>query len=276
MIFVFKVWDKFCKELAQKGIISITAKQVTEDTKNYLVLKHDVETDVKKAFEMAKIEHKYNHRSSFYVQAYLLESTKNISLLKEMQNMGHEISYHYDVMDSNKGNLEKANLEFSKNKKIFEENGFSLVTVCQHGNPVVERIGYTSNRDFFRSDKIQNLHPNILDIMVNFKDKIPTDYTYFSDAGRKFKMIFDPINNDIIDSSSMDIPFENLDKLFKVIDNSGRYIISTHPHRWTSSTFIYLFKAIIFKTVRFVAKILLKIQFFKRIMSRFYFLAKKI
>ena len=276
MTFIFKNWDSFCAKLAKSGILSVPANQISADTSNFLVLKHDVETDVKKALEIAKIEHKYNHRSSFYVQAYLLDSTANIAMLKEMQSMGHEISYHYDVMDSNKGDIEKANSEFSKNKKLFEDNGFFLSTVCQHGNPVAERIGYTSNRDFFRNKDIQQLYPNISDVMVNFKDKIPTNYIYFSDAGRKFNMIFDPINNDITDISDKDVPYENLDELLKIIDIDGRYIISTHPHRWTSSAFIYSIKATSFKIIRFVAKFLLKIPLFKKIMSKFYFLAKKI
>ena len=40
-----------------------------------------------------------------------------------MQEMGHEISYHYDVMDSCKGDLEAAIAEFEKNRKRFEEKG---------------------------------------------------------------------------------------------------------------------------------------------------------
>ena len=108
MIFVYKKWDVFCESLKEKGIQSISAKDVRENTKSYLVLKHDVETDVSKAYEMAKIEHKYGHKGSYYVQAYLLEKEENVKMLKEMAKLGHEISYHYDVMDSQKGDLQKA------------------------------------------------------------------------------------------------------------------------------------------------------------------------
>jgi len=65
--------------------------------------------------------------------------------------MGHEISYHYDVLDSSHGDMEKAIDEFENNKQRFEELGFALKTVCQHGNPVVERVGYTSR--FFSHQK---------------------------------------------------------------------------------------------------------------------------
>ncbi len=276
MIFVYKKWDAFCKNLKEKGITSIPAKEVTEQTKNYLVLKHDVETDVSKAYKMAKIEHKYGHRGSYYVQAYLIEKEENVKMLKEMADLGHEVSYHYDVLDSQKGDIQKAIEEFDKNKQKFEENGFTLKTLCQHGNPVVERVGYTSNRDFFRSPLVQEKYPMLSDIMVNFKEKHNTDYMYFSDAGRKFKMIFDPINNDIVNSDDKNITYSDLNALLNVLKSDKSYIISTHPHRWTDSAILYVLKLVAFKIITFIAKILMKIPFFKKIMSKYYFLAKKI
>lgn len=276
MIFVYKKWENFCEKLRKNGYISMPACEVTAELKSYIVLKHDVETDVPHAYEIARIESKFGHRGSYYVQAYLLENQANIDLLKKIQNMGHEISYHYDVMDSCKGNLEAAIEEFERNRLLFENNGFRVISVCQHGNPVVERIGYTSNRDFFRSNRVQKLYPGISDIMVNFKDQICTDYLYFSDAGREFKLIFDPINNDVINSDDKNIPYSDSDKLFNALDPKGGNIISIHPHRWTKSAVLYVIKNFIFKIVKTIAKVLIRIPFLKKFMSRYYYLAKKI
>ena len=275
MIFTYQKWDSFCAKLQQEGIQSIPACQVTQDSGNYLVLKHDVETNVPSAYEMARIEQKYGHRGSYYVQAYLLEHPENVRLLREMQRMGHEISYHYDVMDSCKGDLDKAIAEFENNRKRFEENGFSLITVCQHGNPVVERVGYTSNRDFFRNARVQEQYPQLADIMVDYSKKYQTNYRYFSDAGRIFKMIFDPIDNDVVNSDDQNIPYQDLDALFMGMSREMGNIISTHPHRWTGSAVKYVIKNAIFKTVKTAAKLLIKIPFMKRLMGRYYYMAKK-
>lgn len=275
MIFVYKKWAELCSCLIDKGIKSIPACEVKSDSGNYVVLKHDVETDVPHAYKIAQIENQYGHRGSYYVQAYLLEDNKNIELLSQMQQMGHEISYHYDVLDSCKGNLDEAISEFDKNLKLFKTNGFNIVTVCQHGNPIVERNGYHSNRDFFRSERVYGLYPDISDIMVNFKEKIPTDYLYFSDAGRIFKLIYDPINNDIVNSDVKNIAYKNLDDLTKALDGNKGNIISIHPHRWTESAVVYTLKSSVFKVLKFIAKILVKIPFFNRIMSKYYYLAKK-
>lgn len=276
MIFTYSRWDEFCKDLAEKGMQSIPTKEITSAISNYIVLKHDVETDVAKAYKLATIEQKYCHRGSYYVQAYLLHNENNILMLREMQQMGHEISYHYDVMDSCKGDLDKAINEFADNKQIFEKNGFAIRTVCQHGNPVVERVGYTSNRDFFRSERVRALYPNITDVMVNLKSDVPTDFVYYSDAGRVFKMIYDPLNNDIVNSDDKNIAYQNLNELIEALDFSKGIIISTHPHRWCGSAAGYLFKTYMFKAIRAAAKMIMHVPGVKKIMSRYYYLAKKI
>lgn len=276
MVFEYKKWDEFCKKLYNSGLISIPANNVKDIQGKYIVLKHDVETDVHRAFELARIEQKYGHRGSYYVQAYLMQKQKNIEILEQMKVMGHEISYHYDVMDSNKGNLERAIVEFEKNRSVFENNGFQIITVCQHGNPVIERVGYTSNRDFFRSKEVQELYPDIADIMVDFKDKYNTEYAYYSDAGRRFCLIFDPINNDRVKSDDKNIVFNDLNEVYEAIRCGGNAIISTHPHRWTKSTMEYVIKNMFFKSVKGIAKLILCIPGMKKVVGRFYYLAKKI
>ncbi len=274
MIFVYSKWEAFCKELQNKGIHSIPARDVDSSMDTFLVLKHDIENTVSKAYELAKIEHSYGHRGTYYLHAYLLEDPKNVELLHKMQDMGHEISYHYDVMDSSHGDLEKAAAEFEQNRKRFEELGFRIETVCQHGNPVVERIGYTSNRDFFRSQLVQKRYPDIADIMVDYERKYGTDYSYYSDAGRRFNLIYDPINNDVVNSDDKNIPYEDLNQLLAALDRKA--IISTHPHRWTSSAASYVVKEKLFKAIKSAAKLMMKVPVFKKIMSKYYYLAKKI
>lgn len=276
MIFVYKKWERFCKSLFNKGMLSLPAKSVTKDNKSFLVLKHDVETNVKKAFKLAKIEKKYNHCGSYYVQAYLLNNPKNVKILQNIQRMGHEVSYHYDVMDFAKGDIEKADAEFNKNLSLFEKEGFEIATVCQHGNPLIERIGYTSNRDFFRNPDIQSKYSNISDIMVNYKTSRQIDYLYYSDAGRVFKLVFDPLFNDVVNSDDKNISYRDLKELEESLNNQGRYIISTHPHRWCASSLAYSFKALFFKIVKFFAKLLYKIPFMRRFINKHYYLAKKI
>ena len=276
MVLTYKKWENFCKQLSDAGRKSIPACEVDRAQGDYTVLKHDVETAVPRALALAAIEQKYGHRGSFYVQAYLMDNEDNIRLLKQIQQMGHEVSYHYDVLDSNKGDLEKATVEFEENRKLFEENGFPVITICQHANPVADRVGYTSNRDFYRSPKVQALYPDIADILTDFKVKYHTDYTYYSDAGRRFKAIYDPINNDRINSDDKNIEYKDLDAVFEAIQVSGNAMISTHSHRWCKSAAEYSVKNGVFMTVKKTAKVMMHIPGVKKLMGRYYFLAKKL
>jgi len=277
-MFVYNQWDNFCKKLKDGGFKSITAADAlkTKVDTPFLILKHDVETSPSKALKLAQIEKKYSHKGSYYVQAYLLNNKKNISILKKIQELGHEVSYHHDVMDSNKGNLEKAKSEFQKNVDLFENHGFTIETVCQHGNPVIERNGYSSNRDLFRDRKIAQIYDHITEIMVNFRKRINMDYQYISDAGYGWKVIFDPENNDIVESSDKDKKLEDLDEVLHELKKLDPIIISTHPHRWNSNIVLAQTKNTVFKLIKIATKILLKIPFMKKLMGRFYHLAKKI
>lgn len=275
MIFIYKNWDFFCRQLAEKGHYSIPTREIIPSNPHYVVLKHDVETNVQKAYQLAKIENKYGHKGSFYVQAYLMHNQENIIMLREMQEMGHEISYHYDVMDSCQGDLDKAIQEFHSNIELFERNGFLIQTVCQHGNPIVVRKGYTSNRDFFRSEKVRRIYPLICDVMVNLKSDIPTEFDYYSDAGRVFKRIYDPLNNDVVNSDDKNVSFKDLSTLLEALNYQNGNIISNHPHRWCRSGLIYLIKASTFKIIRATAKFAANNPLAKRIMNRYYYLAKK-
>jgi len=279
MIFVFSKWDFFCRNLAKKNILSVRISDILNHTSKqpFLVLKHDVETNVRNAFILASIESKYGHRGTYYVQANLLNNKKNILLLKKMKKMNHEISYHHDVMDSNKGDIVKAIVEFEQKKKTFENNGFSFTSVCQHGNPVMERIGYTSNRDFFRSERVRSTYPQICDVMVNFKEMASTNYNYYSDATKKIQLIFDPLFNDVINSEDNNVLYNDLvDLLNNGLIEENNSIISIHPHRWAKSKISYYFNDCIFNCVRKIAKLLIKVPFIKKIMSKYYYLAKKI
>jgi hypothetical protein len=238
----------------------------------WICIKHDVETDVSKAYELAKIEHKYGINATYFVQSYLLED--NIVLLKKIANLGHEVTYQYDVLDSNEGDFKLALEEFTRTVKRFEELGFPVNTVCPHGNPLMIRDGWTSNKDFFRNDKVISLFPQIFDVVVQINQVIKGNFSYISDAGYSWKLIGNIDSNDV--SNIGDIEIANSREVLAFIGSRRNNIVSTHPHRWRKSNLSAYFQLLKFKLIRLVAKKLSKISILKKYMSKFYYLAKKI
>lgn len=271
-MFTYSIWKEICLELA-KSKKTIKAEEILNQPhdRSWIVIKHDVETNVKKALKLAQIEHDCGIRATYYVQANLLEHNKEN--LQKIQSLGHEVTYHYDVLDANNGNIEGALREFEKNMQQFNEYGFQVKTVCPHGNPMMNRNGWNSNKDFFRDDSIAKRFANILDIVVQLP-YLSNEYKYISDAGYSWKVIVNISNNDI--KNDGDTSLKDYQTLLHVLDTTDRVILSTHPHRWEEYRLKFFYNIYFFKSVRFLAKKASKISFLKKIMSRFYFLAKKV
>jgi len=270
---VYKEWDRLCLEFSKK-YICIRVDEIPNQPLNgsWISIKHDVETNVKKALKIAKIENKYNIRATYYIQSYLL--LDNIKLLQSISDMGHEVSYHYDVLDSNQGSMSAAIEEFSEIVSSFKICGFEVCTVCPHGNPLMHRNGWSSNKDFFRNEEVINLYPNIFDVVVQAESVIKNEFKYISDAGYGWKLIGNIDSNDIVNSG--DIEIAGIDSMLNLVSLNSKIIISSHPHRWSESYSSALFHLIMFKSIRFAARSLARIKFINKIMSKFYYLAKKI
>lgn len=276
-MFFYQNWELFCAAIKKYNIPTYKARDIlkTGAKGQFIIFKHDVETNPSKALRLAEIESKFGISGSYYVQAYLLDSTHNVAILQQIRDLGHEVSYHYDVLDANKGDLEKADQDFKYYIDRFESFGFSIETICQHGNPVMDRVGYHSNRDFFRNKNISRQYSKLADIVVDFKEKTNLKYTYISDAGYSWNLISNPENNDI-DKSIPDIPLKGFDGILELIEKGDSIILSTHPHRWKKSRWGIYLRITFFKIIRTSVQIARKIPFVEKILSRFYFLAKKI
>ena len=277
-MFTYNNWDQFCSTISKKNHCCIRAMDVIDTVKQdkkFIVLKHDVEVNVKKALVFAEIEHNYKISATFYIQSYLLDSIKNIKILKKIQDLEHEIAYHYDILDRNKGNWQKAISEFEANIKKFERFGFKIKTVCPHGNPVMTREGWSSNKDFFRNQKIKDKFNKITDIAVGLPQHITKKYLYISDAGYEWQLITDIAHNDIRNTKP-DIKLHNFRKISELINKRNSLIISIHPHRWHKYLFYVNMRILLFKTLKSCATLAVRNKFIKKILNRFYHLAKKI
>ena len=279
-MFYFRNWERLCRFIVENNKKSMTLSELRDNSllknsgEHFVCLKHDVEGSPYKALRLAEIEAKYGLSTTYYVQAYLMEDSRFDEVFKKIQSFGHEVSYHYDVLDACNGDFDAAKILFEEKLQVFNKKGFTFRTICQHGNPVKERIGYTSNRDFWRREEIKRQY-DFADVVVDFKEITRLDYLYVSDAGYRWNIIDDPENNDR-NPDAKNTPIGGFKGLEKLIAQGENLIISTHPHRWQETKFKNDLHIALFRIVRPIALLIKDMPVLGSIMNRFYYLAKKI
>ena len=261
-------WRAFCKQIS--GYKTVFARDLPElPSGPWAVVKHDVECDPKKALQIAKIEKENGIGATYYLQAEVVLEYPDI--VKELINLGHEVGYHYDVLDACQGDLTAANVLFKDNLSLFKQNGADILSICPHGNPLIKRSGWTSNRDFFATNSIADQYTDIFDVVVENYKYLKTPPAYFSDAGYSLTKIADirtGMNTD-------DERASGIDNIFTLLDRGQNVIVSTHPHRWYESHFRFRFVRLRFLLIKRLAILASKVGFIKRLMSQFYYLARR-
>ena len=255
MIFSYRNYKKIC------DVISGCSGDV--------VIKHDVELLSKSSLDLAKIEHDFGIRSIFFYQFDVF--IKDVEMVKEISRLGHEIGYHYDVLDNNKGDFSAAALEFEENLRVFSDNGFDIKWICPHGNPIIERNGWNSNKDFFRDSSIREKYNDLKDIVVE-KEIFYPDFVYVSDAGYSFKEVSSVSNNDKVYSE--DFKIKDFPSYLRKKGCSS-YIISTHPHRWVESDSLFMTKFLLFMFLKWTYKITHRLPGLSRVYSQFFRFSRK-
>lgn len=127
--------------------------------KRYLILRHDVDTDVKTARMMWRIESKWKVKASYYFRL----STLDVPFMQEICRSGSEASYHYEeiaTIGKRRGLVTREQIqemlplirrEFARNvQNIREWTGLPIHTVASHGdfyNRKLEVINYEILKD---------------------------------------------------------------------------------------------------------------------------------
>lgn len=110
--------------------------------KKYLIIRHDIDTDPKTAYQLFLIEKKYNIKSTYYYRLKTLDETN----IQKMLSFGCEICYHYEEIGTiaklkkikSKEEVDSfMNLiqdEFVKNYNYFLRINPNMKTIASHGD----------------------------------------------------------------------------------------------------------------------------------------------
>ncbi len=148
------------------------------DTEKCVILRHDIDYDLRKSLEMAKLENKLNVKSTYFVlltsDFYNVFSKNSIEILSEILSCGHDIGLHFDELNYPEiiGNSDEI-----KKKIIYESDVLSGVL----NRPVTSVSMHRPSKEILNS----NLH--ISGIVNSYSNEFFKEFKYLSDSRRNWR-----------------------------------------------------------------------------------------
>jgi hypothetical protein len=226
--FSLKIYRDLIAEIKRTGFKVFTLKEYwrkKQDTPAFIILRHDVDRRPENALRMALIESSFGIHSTYYFR--ITKNVFNKAIIREIAGLGHEIGYHYEVMDKAHGDIRLAerifDLELTKLRMLAD-----VWTVCMHGNP----LSPWDNRDFWIHFSLSQF--NLLGEAYNSMDD--PNLFYATDTGRGWNRAKYNLKDTFSDSSISLLP--PLSTTWQLIDliRTKRYpkiYLQTHPNRWS-------------------------------------------
>jgi hypothetical protein len=192
---------------ANYKIITIQEYFALKEQGPFVVLRHDVDRRSQNAHRMAELETTIGIRSTYYFR----RSTFNEHIILDLAQWGHEIGYHYEVMDKAKGDIGLAHSLF--NSELERLRCWVPVKTCAaHGNPLT----MYNNREFFDYFDPEQFG------LVGEAEKVEVD-TYYTDTGRGIRICN---FKDTLDKGMLNWQWSY------VAQNERNLCYNIHPERW--------------------------------------------
>lgn len=233
------------------------AKYPTTNVRDYwlkkpsrcIILRHDVDRDVERAMDMAETEKQRGISSTYYFRH--VKDVFKPDEMKKIEKMGHEVGYHYEVMDKAKGNPKVAVEIFSNELHDFRKH-VDVTTACMHGNPLAS----WSNRDLWQKYDYR-------DYDIICEPYLAIDYDkvfYVTDTGRTWADRNIRVK-DVVCQSKEGIKCLYLNKIKSTDDvismiksnQIGTICTLIHPNRWCNGIYGWT-KELLMQNIKNVGK----------------------
>ncbi len=209
----FQRFDEFLRSPAERAVM----------------LRHDIDDRKQHALDFARIQHEMGIVGSYYFR--MVPQSFSPPLIRSIASLGHEIGYHYEVMDTCSGNPEAAIQKFAEHLEELRALA-PIETICMHGSP---RSKY-DNRDLWK-------HYDYRDFGLIGEPYFDIDFQsvfYLTDTGRRWDghkvSVRDKVN------SPFDLSFRSTPEIIRALDQGSlpdQIMLNFHPQRWTDRPLLW-------------------------------------
>lgn len=252
--FTFFAFEALLKSFQKQGyqIQTVYDFLIKQKTK-VLVLRHDIDRYPNNAIKMAEMEAGLGIRATYYFR--IISSVYKEDIIKKIQNLGHEVSYHYEDLSLMGGNYDKSIAHFEYQLKKFRKFA-SAKTICRHGSPMSK----------WDNKKIWEKY-NYKDFGIIGDTEFDIDYNkvfYISDNGMGWNNTKVSIRDKV--DSHFNIPINNTGHLITLIKNDelpDQVAMNAHPDTFFDFGFRWILNAGIIKSKNIIKRQIVKYNLLK-------------
>jgi len=248
MDFTFPQYNEFINCLIQNSYSFTIFKNYQLVSDKSIILRHDVDLKPQNSLATALIESKLGIQGSYYFR--IVPESYNVDIIKQIADLGHEIGYHYETMDTASERLkvkgkklkeaEKDKLidaayeEFCENLEKFRKI-YPVKTICMHGSP---KSAY-DNRDIWKKYDYKSL--GIIGepyFDINFDE-----FFYLTDTGRCWNGFRYSVRDKMPQQARWikeGLVYRTTNDIVKAVKENRfpeKVMITVHPQRWTNNYF---------------------------------------
>jgi hypothetical protein len=190
-----------------------------------LALRHDVDSRLDSALELARLEHARGLRATYFVlhTAPYWGDADLLPRLRRLQELGHEIGFHHDLLTLYHVEDVEPRDRLERDLRRLRDGGLDVVGAAAHGSPWCHRLGFHNNYVFDGWDES----------IVGFPNRDVPEKLDPREFGLDYEAYHVP--HDVYFSDSSFVNGRRAHPADLHLEPGRRTIVLVHPCHWDSS-----------------------------------------
>jgi len=202
----------------------------------FCLIRHDVDRRPKSALKMARLEDNLSVKATYYFR--MKRHTFRPEIIREINDKGHEIGYHYESLSDTKGDIDLALKNFEEHLTMLREIA-PVSTISMHGRP----FSRFDNCDLWRDpDNHQRLVEEWGILGEVYLDIDYVDIAYINDTGRNWTSTQSNLRDRVKSSVLRDFASGSQLLHYLKARQDPKIVLQIHPERWTDTVRGYYFQ----------------------------------
>lgn len=228
--------------------------QAFPEGQKIVVLRHDVDARPEQSLLFGQLQNERGIRGTYYFRS--VKASYNVAIMKAILDMGHEIGYHYETMDTSRGNVDEAFHLFKKHLSQFRQV-VPVTTVCMHGSP----LSKFDNREIWKKYAYKDLGI----VAEPYFDLDFNEVFYLTDTGRRWDgdkvSVRDKSMQPVTNPEFTKLRFSNTAAIIEAVEKNllpQKIMFTFHPQRWNYSFVPWLTELLLQNIKNLVKRIIVR------------------